>query len=212
MTDEHYTLFYFHFRGRAEAIRMILHANDVHFEDVRFSMNEWPERRNQIPGSRVPLLQVKKTKTQEVANYVESMAIARMLAKRFNMMGDSEEEYYKVERMVGECADLDKEFYTAFFAAADQKEEMLKKSMREAVPKMLDLISKSISESGGKFVAGDKVTLGDICLLTSMDHVRKHDPEFLGKHYPKLLALEQEVLKAKPKLAEYIRTRPETPL
>ncbi|TGZ72150.1 hypothetical protein CRM22_002263 [Opisthorchis felineus] len=138
MTDEHYTLFYFHFRGRAEAIRMILHANDVHFEDVRFSMNEWPERRNQIPGSRVPLLQVKKTKTQEVANYVESMAIARMLAKRFNMMGDSEEEYYKVERMVGECADLDKEFYTAFFAAADQKEEMLKKSMREAVPKMLD--------------------------------------------------------------------------
>ncbi|OON18625.1 glutathione S-transferase protein [Opisthorchis viverrini] len=210
MADEHYTLFYFHFRARAEAIRMILHANGVHFEDVRFGMNEWPERRNQIPGSRVPLLQVKKAK--EVVNYVESMAIARMLAKRFNMMGDSEEEYYNVERMIGECADLDKEFYTAFFAPPDQKEEMLKKSMSEAVPKMLDLISKSISESGGKFVAGDKVTLGDICLLTSMDHVRKHDPEFLGKHYPKLLALEKEVLKAKPKLAEYIRTRPETPL
>nr|ABA56496.1 glutathione transferase [Clonorchis sinensis] len=212
MKHRHCALFYFNVRGRAEAIRMVLHANDVSFEDVRFDKDQWSERKHEFPGGKLPLLQVREEGSQEKKTYTESMAIARVLAKHYSMMGDSEEEYYKIERMIGQCADLDKEFVNVFFAREDQKKEVLEKAMGGEVPRLLELICKSLSESGGKFVAGNKVTLGDICLMASMENVRRADPQLLKTKYSTLLALEAEVFKVLPKLADYVKTRPETVL
>ncbi|KAG5453140.1 Glutathione S-transferase class-mu 28 kDa isozyme [Clonorchis sinensis] len=212
MKRRHCTLFYLNFRCRAEAIRMILHANGVSFEDVRFTMEEWAERKHEFPGGKLPVFQVREEGSQETKTYTESLAISRALAKHYGMMGDSKEEYYPVERVIGQSADLHELFVRAFFAPPDQRKELLEKAMSEEVPRLLDLICNSLSDSGGKFVAGDKVTLGDIYLLASMEHVRKADSQLLQTNYPKLLTLEEEVLKALPKLAEYVRTRPETPL
>ncbi|KAG5453121.1 Glutathione S-transferase class-mu 28 kDa isozyme [Clonorchis sinensis] len=212
MSGEKYKLYYFPFRARGEVIRMVLHAAGVPFDDERIPMDDWPKRKSEIPGGRMPVLQViDPDKPDTPKNFVESMAIARMLAKRFDLMDDSEEGYYNTERMIGECEDVFKEFRSVFLSPADKKEELLKEAMETSIPKQLDLISKSLSESAGKFVAGCKVTLGDLCLLACLDHVDKSDPEFLKDKYPKLLEWREEVLKEKPKLADYIKSRPDTP-
>ncbi|KER31485.1 hypothetical protein T265_02259 [Opisthorchis viverrini] len=176
MSGEKYKLYYFNFRARGEVIRMVLHAAGVPFDDERIPADDWAKRKSEVPGGRMPVLQVFEPDTPDKPkNYVESMAIARMLARRFDLMDCTEEGYYNIERMIGE------------------------------------LISQSLSESAGKFVAGCKVTLGDLCLLACLDHVDKADPEFLKEKYPKLLEWREAVLKEKPKLADYIKSRPDTP-
>ncbi|OON18328.1 hypothetical protein X801_05820, partial [Opisthorchis viverrini] len=134
---------------------MILHANGVPFEDVRFTMEEWAERKHEFPGGKLPVFQVREEGSQETKTYTESLAIARALAKHYGMMGDSEEEYYRVERVIGQSADLHELFVRAFFAPPEQRNELLEKAMSEEVPRLLDLICKSLADSGGRFVAGD---------------------------------------------------------
>ncbi|KER33142.1 hypothetical protein T265_00845 [Opisthorchis viverrini] len=198
--------------GDCQSARKALQYDGGLEEYVRFHREQWLERKHEFPGGKLPLLQVREEGSQEKKTYRESMAIARVLARHYNMMGDSEEEYYRIERMMGECADLDKEFVNVFFAPECQKKEVLEKAMTGEVPRLLNLICESLSESGGKFVAGNKVTLGDLCLMASMENVRRADPQLLKTKYPTLLALESEVCKVLPKLADYIKTRPETPL
>ncbi|OON17888.1 glutathione S-transferase protein [Opisthorchis viverrini] len=212
MSGEKYKLYYFTFRARAEVIRMVLHAAGVPFDDERISADDWPKRKSEIPGGRMPVLQVfEPGRPDKPKNYVESMAIARMLAKRFNLMDDTEEGYYNIERMIGECEDVLKELRNAFLSPADKKEQLVKEAMETSIPKLLNLISQSLSESAGRFVAGCKVTLGDLCLLACLDHVDKADPELVKNKYPKLLEWREAVLKEKPKLADYIKSRPDTP-
>ncbi|OON16509.1 glutathione S-transferase protein [Opisthorchis viverrini] len=212
MSGEKYKLYYFNFRARGEVIRMVLHAAGVPFDDERIPADDWAKRKSEVPGGRMPVLQVFEPDTPDKPkNYVESMAIARMLARRFDLMDCTEEGYYNIERMIGECEDVFKEFRSVFLSPADAKEQVLKEAMETSVPKLLNLISQSLSESAGKFVAGCKVTLGDLCLLACLDHVDKADPEFLKEKYPKLLEWREAVLKEKPKLADYIKSRPDTP-
>jgi len=44
--------------GRAETIRILLHAAGVDFEDTRFSGPEWPEIKPTTPLGFVPVLKV----------------------------------------------------------------------------------------------------------------------------------------------------------
>lgn len=39
----HYKLIYFNLRGRGELARLVLHHQEVAFEDFRFEREEWPK-------------------------------------------------------------------------------------------------------------------------------------------------------------------------
>jgi glutathione S-transferase len=45
-TMSEYKLYYFPVRGKAEAIRLILHYKNIPFEDVRISKEEWPGKKS----------------------------------------------------------------------------------------------------------------------------------------------------------------------
>ena len=48
-------LFYFAGRGRAEILRLILAAGNMDYDNVRFTIPEWPEykKRNEYPSCRL---------------------------------------------------------------------------------------------------------------------------------------------------------------
>ncbi|VDM69938.1 unnamed protein product [Strongylus vulgaris] len=73
----HYKLTYFDGRGAAEVIRQIFVLADEKFEDVRYTHEEWPKHKSEMPFGQMPVLEIDG---QQLA---QSHAIARFLAKRF---------------------------------------------------------------------------------------------------------------------------------
>jgi Glutathione S-transferase, N-terminal domain len=51
-----YRLHYFDGRGRAEMIRLIFVQAGQKFEDVRFTFDEWPALKSQMPLGQAPVL------------------------------------------------------------------------------------------------------------------------------------------------------------
>ncbi|XP_055881273.1 hematopoietic prostaglandin D synthase-like isoform X4 [Biomphalaria glabrata] len=79
-----YKLYYFNFRGRGELIRLLLHTAQVEFIDHRVQPSDWPELKPNTPEGHVPFLEV------DGVQYGESLPLARYLAKKYNLMGDTE--------------------------------------------------------------------------------------------------------------------------
>ncbi|KAA3678353.1 prostaglandin-H2 D-isomerase / glutathione transferase [Paragonimus westermani] len=129
-------LTYFNGRGRAEYIRMVLHAADLEFEDHRIDMNDWPKIKPTIAGGQLPVLDV-TTCCGKTRQMNESMAIARWFARKHQMMGSNDEEYYEVERVIGQCSDIYQDVYRIFRATGDVKQNLLKEFTEGNGPRLL---------------------------------------------------------------------------
>ncbi|CAH8669928.1 unnamed protein product [Dicrocoelium dendriticum] len=210
MSDCSYKVIYFHLRGSAEPIRLVLHAAGIPFEDERIEFSDWPARKASIPGGRLPVLVISKPEDSKPTYYQESLAIAQFLARRFKLMGDTDEENYLIDRIIGQCRDFSKELYDAFHAPEDKRKQAIEDAFKGPISKIIDLLSQSLAESDGQFVAGNKLTLGDLYLLATLDHVLKHDEALLKEKYPKLLDYREKVINSNVNLAAYIKSRPDT--
>ncbi|VDP70308.1 unnamed protein product [Echinostoma caproni] len=99
-----FNLVYFNLRGRGELIRLTLHACDIPFIDERVEFPDWPKLKTTIPGGKLPSLQVTNANDGKVTHYDESMAIARWIAHKYHILGETDEEFYKIERMIGKVS------------------------------------------------------------------------------------------------------------
>ncbi|VDL58780.1 unnamed protein product [Hymenolepis diminuta] len=91
-------LIYFNIRGRAELIRLILHAADKDFIDQRVTSAEWPTLKPTLPFKKLPVLEVTTPNGDKVL-LNESIAITRLLARTFNLYGNDAREIYLIERL-----------------------------------------------------------------------------------------------------------------
>ncbi|CAH8293090.1 unnamed protein product, partial [Schistosoma turkestanicum] len=94
---------YFNGRGRAESIRMTLVVAELDYEDERISFRDWPNIKPTIPGGRLPVVTITENDGQ-VKCMQESLAVARYLAIRNDMMGETDDEYYSVEKLIGQVS------------------------------------------------------------------------------------------------------------
>ncbi|CAL8077602.1 unnamed protein product [Calicophoron daubneyi] len=138
----------------------------------------------------------------------EIMAIARLIARQHRMMGQSDEDYYRVERIIGQCMDLVEHRGKIHHAGGEEREKLITEFKAEIAPRLLESICRSLKESDGLFVTGNTPSLGDLGILTALDQVAEIDHnmsqcQFLNEH-------RAAVLKKFPKLAEYVRNRPIT--
>ncbi|CAL8068830.1 unnamed protein product [Calicophoron daubneyi] len=211
MTEPKYKLVYFNARGRAEPIRLVFAMLGIQFEDHRIERQEWPALKPKTPTGRLPYLQVFQSDGSSVS-YDESMAIARWLAKSYGLMGADDNEYYRIERIIGQCADVERELRGMFHAPNDEaKTNAVKKFKEDAGPRLLNLLSRSLADSGSKFVAGPKVTLGDLVFLATVDQLTGQFTDLLKAQFPELLKHREDVLHDQPTLEGYIKARPNTP-
>ncbi|KAA0193351.1 Glutathione transferase sigma class, partial [Fasciolopsis buskii] len=203
-------LWYFKFRGRAEPIRLLLTCAGIPFEDHHIPLDQWPKIKPTIPGNRLPILDV--TGPDGITRrYQESTAIARLFARKFNMMGNTDEEYYQIERMLGECEDIYREVYSIFRASPGNKKAKVKEFKEDSGPALLKLVSKTLEANGGKHVAGDRITLGDIFLYTTLTHVMNTAPGLVEKDFPFLWQFHKSLPSQCSRLADYLKTRETTP-
>ncbi|CAL8094066.1 unnamed protein product [Calicophoron daubneyi] len=201
-------LYYFNARGRAETIRLTFVMSGIQFEDCRIEGRDWAALKPKTPTGRLPYLEVTAA-DGTIRSYDESGAIVRWLAKSHDLMGNSNEQYYRIERVIGQCTDIDNEMVGIFHAKTDEdKVSRSRKFQKESGVKLLKLLKESLLESTDKFVAGSNVTLGNLTLMTTVDLVDAHFAELMKNQFPELLKHRQDVLSCHPKLAEYVKSRP----
>ncbi|CAF0980901.1 unnamed protein product [Adineta steineri] len=201
-----YKLHYFNFRGRGELARLVFAAAGQTFEDIRYERNEWPSNKSKMPLGQMPVLEFNGTQLPQ------SITVARFLAKQFQLAGKDNLEQAKVDAVVDTIADLIVKYSPARWEPDEtKKKELLKKFFAEDLDKHLqDLdVLRKLYGDGGPFFVGNHLTLADLYFYNTGQNLLQMDENSLN-NYPWLKQNREEVEK-QPKIAEYIKNRPDMP-
>lgn len=201
-----YKLTYFNLRGRAEIIRLVFVAAGVGFEDFRFERQQWSQYKSATPFGQVPVLEFDGNKL------CQSRAIARFLARKFNLAGKTEWDEVRADMIVDEVEDMFTAIFKFFFLQDNAaKAEAKSKYLQEQLPVTLDNFERLLKENkgGDGYFVGDGLTWADLQLLVVVDWLQMLGATDLLNERPKLLALSQRIEKL-PKIAAWIANRPKT--
>jgi len=200
-----YKLYYFNGRGRAEVDRLIFAAAGQKFEDIRYEGHEWPSHKAEMPLGQMPVLEFNGTKLPQ------SIAIARFLAKQFNLAGKDNFEQAKVDAVADTVGDLLTEFLDIKHEdEPTRKEALTKKFKTEGLAKHLqnlDVLGK-LYGNGGPFFVGNNLTWADLLFYDVGETILSLVDDAFDK-YPWLKQNRAEVEK-QPRIAEYLKNRPKT--
>jgi glutathione S-transferase len=200
-----YKLYYFNGRGRAEVSRLIFAAAGQKFEDVRYEHSQWAAHKSEMPLGQMPVLEVDGTQLPQ------SFSIARFLAKQFQLAGKDNFEQAKVDAVADTIQDL------SLLSGPNRREqdptkkkELIQKFLDEDVPKHLpnlEVLAK-LYGNGGPFFVGNHLTWADLLFYEAAEYLLSLNGDVLNK-YAWLKQNREEVAK-QPKIAEYLKNRPQT--
>ncbi|CAF1149740.1 unnamed protein product [Adineta steineri] len=202
-----YKLTYFNGRGRAEVSRLIFAAAGEKYEDVRYERerDQWPAHKAEMPLGQMPVLEV------DGVQLPQSNAIARFLAKQFHLAGKDNFEQAKVDAVVDTIDDSFKGFIpTRFEQDPVKKEALAKKFFGEDLPKHLQNLETlgKLYGNGGHFFVGNQLTWADLLFYNFGQTFIQSEADCLN-NFPWLKQNRAEVEK-QPKIAEYLKNRPNT--
>jgi glutathione S-transferase len=151
-----YKLTYFNVRGFAEMSRLIFEYAKQPYEDVRVDHADWPNLKAKTPFGQLPVLEV------DGKPLAQSCAIARYLARKFNLAGKDEFE----QAYVDSIADLQKDLYSKLapvFGAVTEGNESDREALKASVftatlEQYMPIFERLLKESGSGFFAKSGVT------------------------------------------------------
>ncbi len=198
-----YKLTYFEARGRAEVGRFIFKQADVEFEDVRIKKDKWPAFKPTTPYGSLPMLEV------DGKILAGSRSIHRYLAEEFGLAGSNAWENAELDSIVDVGIDIGN-ILEAIYLEADEtvKAERLENLEKESGPKYLGIFEKLISNNGGTWLYGSKVTYVDLALYSVVGWIKLMAPAIADK-YPCVQA-NVEAVEALPNIAKWLKERPES--
>jgi len=173
-------LHYFNGRGKAEGIRLMLAAAGVQFTEApfikEFSQMEKLRKDGSLLFQQIPLLEIDGKKL------VQSHAILRYIARKYNLYGKNDDEKVQIDILTEGTRD-----FLGFFALFSKMDDakVLDDIRKKALPRYMPVFEKIISESKSGYLVGDVLSMADVCLLEILLHIPERIPEgFDG--YPKL--------------------------
>ncbi len=211
-------LTYFNGRGLAETSRILLALADQPYTDTRFPLKviDWSTysfERNEFDKAKAEGKLIKSVGkvpflTANGSTICQSKAIERYLARRFGFLGSSEEEAAQIDAFCEHIRDI-KTSYQSPRKIKDktEKEQALQKFFSQELPKKLLDIELSIEDS--KYVIGDKVSLADVTLFGLVEFF--DNKEGILNALPENLLAKYNQVASLPRVASWIKSRPETP-
>jgi len=188
------TLTYFSGRGRAEPIRFILAEAGVDYVDNRIA--DPTPLKPKLAFGQLPSLE------DGDLHLVQSITIARYLAKKHNLVGKDIKEQAQADMIVDGVLDV-----TAARNAAKTEEEK-QKFASEGLPKWLGFFEELLKKNGGKFFVGDNLTWADLYVYYSLENTVNVVPKALDS-FPTLKSF-RESIASRPKIAAWLAKRPVT--
>jgi len=199
-----YKLTYFNGRGRAETIRLCFVAAGIKYEDHRLEKADWPALKPKTPWGSLPVLEV------DGKQVGQSMAIARVVAREGGLYGKNAVEQGLVDSVVDVVTELrEKTITLAFTPDGPAKDAAQKEFVEKTLPGTLPNLQKMAATNKTGFFVGDKITLADIHFYAIAEMLKSKMPDLLAAHANLKQVFDK--VAANPKIAEYIKKRPETP-
>ena len=200
-----YKLIYFNGKGRAEIVRFVFVQAGVEYEDVRVTGEEFGKMKPTLPAGSLPVLEV------DGEQLAGSGVITRYLAEEYGLAGSNALENAQIASFCDVINDLSAFITPAFFGTEESKAAGLKALLEKEIPKYFAIMEKRIKEnkSGNGWVYGDKITYADLRLCVTVDGLMALNPT-MADDYPALKNVNEKV-KAEPKIAEWLKKRPDTP-
>ncbi|KAH3893236.1 probable glutathione S-transferase 7 [Dreissena polymorpha] len=198
-----YKLHYFDVRGRAELSRYLFLAAGRDFEDNRIPQDEWPNVKPTLVYGQVPVLEV------DGKQLAQSNAIARFLAREFDLAGANSWEQALCDQTLELINDLIQEVVKYFFEKDDERKKEVGKHLAEVVyPKFLGYFEKQLDNNGGKYLVGSGLTVADLAVYAVLDTAMQNSETFLEKH--EKLRAHRDMVGAIPRIQEYVSNRKKT--
>merc|ERR1711892_51320 len=202
MSTSEIKLTYFDARGRAETSRLILAYAGVRYVDQRLTGEQFSTVKEKLPFGQLPAL---KYNGQTIC---QSMAIARFLAKEYDLVGLTAIETAQADEIVDRINDILEARVQAVFATDESKKtELMRTLLEETVPAGLAQLETRIQERGGQFLVGNQLTWADFHLFSFADFL---DGEAL-ESYPGLANLASRIAEL-PNIVKWMASRPSTVL
>lgn len=203
-SPKNYRLVYFNCRARGEVCRLILIQAGVDFQDERVEFEEWPDLKCDTTWGTLPELHMNGTELSQ------SMAIARYLAREHGLAGKSSWQQALVDSVVDALYDIYR-IHAEWFSTHDEekKAEVAKRKREVVIPTTLANLQYFMEKhnAGNSYLVGNTITWADLYFLVISDYF---PPGTLNK-FPKLAAILTRLHK-QPRIAEWIKDRPETPI
>ncbi|XP_032666448.1 glutathione S-transferase-like [Odontomachus brunneus] len=200
-----YKLIYFNVTGLAESIRYMFHYAGIKFEDFRFSTEDWPKYKPDMPLGHVPVLEINGKK------YSQSKAIGRYVAKQCNLYGSDDIENLEIDAIIDSIDDL-RQVLSIYHREQDPTiKEKFKAVVLEKLPFYFDKFEEQVKKNGGHFVRG-KLTWADIAYTSFAGPLSNFSNVLEAKiklNHPELKKLETKV-NAIPNIKAYLDIRPKT--
>nr|QUF59420.1 glutathione S-transferase GSTS14 [Brachionus angularis] len=200
-----YKLTYFDITGRAELIRMIFAVGNLNFEDHRIKTEQWPELKKQMPLGQVPVLEI-----AESPILVQTLAIARYVAKDVGIAGRNSLEMAKVDAVLDTAKELFDEFVKKIVPETrnptDQREKVFQDFLENIVPNSFKRIETLITLYGSEdYCVGDQLTVADLYIHDIVTNLIKLNP-FVLANYP-LLKKNRTKVETNDNLKSYLQRR-----
>jgi len=194
-----YILYYFNVNARASIPRAILSYAKANWENKIIEYNDFVQnykyKKEFCEYGQLPILEY------QGKYYSQSMAISLFLGKKFNLIGDNEDEEYEINSLLCSFEDI--------FPLIHDKNPENKQAMYEKVRKYFKIYEekylKHVKENKGNkfYFANNKFTLADIyfgALIYSM--LKSLEEINMEKEFPELKKL-MDSYKSKDALGEF---------
>jgi glutathione S-transferase len=191
------TLTYFDLRGRAEPIRLMLHARGGDFEDRRImDPEEWSRLKPTLPFGSLPLYE-----TGELA-IAQSHAIFRHLARSFGWLGSNPTQDALLDVTQEALAEAQEDLWR--FAWLDRYHEKMDRYATQTLIPRLDRLQAWLRRDGRSddFWVGQLPTHVDFIAFCYLDELDAFFPAVLDR-FEHLAAFRRHI-EAMPGIAEYI--------
>nr|QUF59391.1 glutathione S-transferase GSTA1/2 [Brachionus angularis] len=174
-------LYYFDGRGKAEIVRLAMAAAGVNFSQVDIrEKDQFVQLKTdgKLLFGQLPLVEFE-------GNFmVQSGSTARFFARRANLLGQNEQDIFKIDVLFEGTRDFNSAFMSYGFQGFQQ---VLDKAKQTAMPRYLTIFNQVLKENGSNgFLVGSSLSLADLGLLEPVLTIAELLGEDELKPYPEI--------------------------
>ena len=178
--------------GRAEPIRIALHAAGVAFEDVRWSFPEFGEKRQSARFHAVPFMEI----DGEVIT--QSNAISRYVGKMSGLYPEDAKQALYCDEVLGALEDLNHYVVQTFSLQGEELKAAREALMEGRLKVFLTGLDELLKRGGGQYFVGKQLSMADLKMATQLKMLRSgnldHVPaDFADKLVPDLAAMQERI-------------------
>jgi glutathione S-transferase len=200
-------LIYFDFDGgRGEPLRIALSMGNIPFEDHRFPVAQFQEYSDRTPLRQVPVMEI------DGEEVTQTNALLRYVGKMTGLYPDDALEALYCDEAMDMAEDISTQVVRTF-RMEDEEEKRLAREALCAGPLRMYLarFAYLLDKRGGKFLAGDQLTIADLKIFLWVRNLRSgildYIPTSLVEQVAPSLVEYFERINAEPGVVDYYKKR-----